>query len=335
MSETWLAHHGIKGQKWGLRRFQDTDGSLTAAGRKRYGVGSFVSTRDHKKPFGAKIDGPTSSGPKWGKVDGPTQKTRIKYKKGDLMDTSKDNGDSSITRRVKKDYNELSDEEFKRKYQGSKETYRKRVNKYGDPYMNSPLAKAGKKLAKKKGKNPDEVAEGEINGSVATPKMSEKTKKALKTAAKIGAAAALAGLAAYGAYKGSEFVKKEAGRQILNEGKKYTDALILDSRQWRNRAISEFTAANDYDRQITATKLAPSLLPKEALERQQSHDEKIWTEYRDAARERGKQASLVADVYDRGIRQIKAENKARANEVSGSVVKSAKYLLEQKKKKRS
>lgn len=32
-----LAHHGIKGQKWGVRRFQNPDGSLKLAGRKRYG----------------------------------------------------------------------------------------------------------------------------------------------------------------------------------------------------------------------------------------------------------------------------------------------------------
>ena len=32
-----LQHHGIKGQKWGVRRFQNKDGSLTPAGEKRYG----------------------------------------------------------------------------------------------------------------------------------------------------------------------------------------------------------------------------------------------------------------------------------------------------------
>ena len=31
-----LYHHGIKGMKWGVRRFQNKDGSLTNAGKKRY-----------------------------------------------------------------------------------------------------------------------------------------------------------------------------------------------------------------------------------------------------------------------------------------------------------
>lgn len=33
-----LYHHGIIGQKWGVRRYQNRDGSLTAEGRKHYGV---------------------------------------------------------------------------------------------------------------------------------------------------------------------------------------------------------------------------------------------------------------------------------------------------------
>lgn len=30
-----LSHHGIKGMKWGVRRYQNEDGSLTPAGKKR------------------------------------------------------------------------------------------------------------------------------------------------------------------------------------------------------------------------------------------------------------------------------------------------------------
>lgn len=32
-----LYHHGIRGQRWGVRRFQNEDGTLTSAGRNRYG----------------------------------------------------------------------------------------------------------------------------------------------------------------------------------------------------------------------------------------------------------------------------------------------------------
>lgn len=31
----WVAHHGILGQKWGVRRFQNPDGTLTDKGRAR------------------------------------------------------------------------------------------------------------------------------------------------------------------------------------------------------------------------------------------------------------------------------------------------------------
>lgn len=36
MENNSLAHWGIKGMKWGRRRYQNADGSLTPAGKKRY-----------------------------------------------------------------------------------------------------------------------------------------------------------------------------------------------------------------------------------------------------------------------------------------------------------
>lgn len=39
-----LYHHGIHGQKWGRRRFQNSDGTLTAAGKARYGTGTSLDT---------------------------------------------------------------------------------------------------------------------------------------------------------------------------------------------------------------------------------------------------------------------------------------------------
>ena len=36
MENVELIHSGIKGMRWGVRRYQNKDGSLTPAGKKRY-----------------------------------------------------------------------------------------------------------------------------------------------------------------------------------------------------------------------------------------------------------------------------------------------------------
>ena len=44
-----LQHHGIKGMKWGKRRFQNADGTLTPLGRFRYGK---AETKDYEELHG-------------------------------------------------------------------------------------------------------------------------------------------------------------------------------------------------------------------------------------------------------------------------------------------
>lgn len=36
MANSYLYHHGVKGMKWGVRRYENEDGTLTAAGKERY-----------------------------------------------------------------------------------------------------------------------------------------------------------------------------------------------------------------------------------------------------------------------------------------------------------
>lgn len=50
MQEEIIYHHGIKGMKWGVRRYQNSDGSLTPAGKKRYTDDPAYTEAHTKKP---------------------------------------------------------------------------------------------------------------------------------------------------------------------------------------------------------------------------------------------------------------------------------------------
>ena len=53
-SYDYLEHHGIPGQKWGVRRFQYEDGRLTPAGKERYEINPDPSKPKERRTFDVK-----------------------------------------------------------------------------------------------------------------------------------------------------------------------------------------------------------------------------------------------------------------------------------------
>lgn len=59
-----LCHYGIRGMRWGIRRYQNSDGSLTTAGRNRYSTGKHHSIFTRKKTTSKVTAKPAEEKPK-------------------------------------------------------------------------------------------------------------------------------------------------------------------------------------------------------------------------------------------------------------------------------
>lgn len=81
-----LQHHGIKGQKWGVRRFQNTDGSLTAEGKKRYSVSDYQQAIDKTKTAGKIVNEAKTLNNTVKKVNDPAAERRIRKSAAEMSD---------------------------------------------------------------------------------------------------------------------------------------------------------------------------------------------------------------------------------------------------------
>lgn len=102
-----LYHHGVKGQKWGVRRYQNKDGSLIEAGQRR--KEKYEIKQQHK-----------------------AQKEELRQR---LRGVDPELAKNRQTRRVAYDYHNLTDRQFMARYHTTKKTFLKRyIKTKGDTY---------------------------------------------------------------------------------------------------------------------------------------------------------------------------------------------------------
>lgn len=125
-----LYHWGIKGMKWGVRRYQNPDGSLTAAGKKRYTNPDGSLNEKGKKKFGNSV-----------KSDAETPKRKT------AKDMTDEELDKAIARARKEDeYNRLRPEP---KEEIKDSNYKKLMNKVVNEMIVPAVIQSGRNALQK------------------------------------------------------------------------------------------------------------------------------------------------------------------------------------------
>lgn len=140
-----LYHYGVKGMKWGVRRYQNRDGSLTAEGRKHFKTySSYVRERDKEKRKAIKKNDP--EGYKAGK--------KIANK---VVYPAQSEYSRKVVRKYDKIHNAAADiadaktKELNKRYEGvdfkkDRKAYRRYVNEYVEMWDNTLVSELKKQV---------------------------------------------------------------------------------------------------------------------------------------------------------------------------------------------
>lgn len=145
-----LYHYGTKGMKWGVRRYQNKDGSLTPRGKKRYDR-DVRENNAKKKDNRINIDGPDPN--RWVKEDIDRSRKATNAASDTVRELQRINNSTSKKSKTRMDLSQMSDQELRNRI--NRERLEREYNDMfapqkvskGRQYVSNTLEVAGTALA--------------------------------------------------------------------------------------------------------------------------------------------------------------------------------------------